>query len=75
MLILNEYVKEAILNRKTSYEIRRTSIETTGLITLLEDGLGKSAKGITSLPEVLKNLPLFETPRPIAQIYRLTGEL
>ena len=75
MLILNEYVKEAILNRKTSYEIRRTSIETTGLITLLEDGLSKAAKGMTTLSEVLKNLPLFEGPRPIAQINRLTGEL
>jgi type IV pilus assembly protein PilB len=75
MLVLNEYVKEAILNRKTSYEIRRTSIETTGLVTLLEDGLAKAAKGITSVPEVLRQLPLLEEPRSIAQINRLTGDM
>ena len=75
MLVLNEYVKEAILNRKTSYEIRRTSIETTGLITLLEDGIGKAARGITSIPEVLRSLPVLEVPRPIDQINRLTGDI
>jgi type IV pilus assembly protein PilB len=75
LLVLNEYVKEAILNRKTSYEIRRISIETTGLVTLLEDGIAKAAKGITSISEVLRHLPLLEAPRPIDQINRLLGEI
>jgi type IV pilus assembly protein PilB len=75
MLVLNEYVKEAILQRKTSYEVRRISIETTGLVTLLEDGLAKAAKGITSIPEVIRYLPLAEPPRPLHQIHRLIGEL
>ena len=74
MLVLNEYVKEAILNRKTSYQIRRISLETTGLVTLLEDGLAKAAKGTTSIQEVIRNLPLLEPPRSLEQIYRLTGE-
>jgi type IV pilus assembly protein PilB len=75
LLVLNEYVKDAILNRKTSYEIRRISIETTGLVTLLEDGLAKAARGITSIQEVLKQLPLLQPPRPLNQIYRLIGEV
>lgn len=75
MLILNEFIKEAILNRKTSYEIRRISIETTGLVTLLEDGMVKAAEGITSIPEVIRHLPLLETPRPLEQVYRLVGEI
>jgi type IV pilus assembly protein PilB len=74
MLILNEYVKDAILKRKTSYEIRRISLETTGLITLLEDGLVKAAKGQISIPEIIRNLPLLEPPRPLDQIQRLVGD-
>jgi len=74
LLVLNEYVKDAILKKKTSYEIRRISIETTDLITLQEDGIAKAAKGITSLSEVLRKLPLLEAPRPIDQINRLLGD-
>lgn len=74
LLVLNEYVKDAILTRKTSYEIRRISMETTGLVTLLEDGMGKAAQGAISLQEVMKNLPTLETPRPLDQILRLIGE-
>ena len=75
LLVLNEYVKDAILSRKTSYEIRRVSLETTGLVTLVEDGLAKAARGITSIQEVMKNLPLLEAPRPLEQIFRLVGDL
>jgi len=74
LLVLNEYVKDAILNRKTSYEIRRISIETTGLVTLLEDGIAKAARGVTSIQEVIKKLPLLEPPRPLDLIHKLTGE-
>lgn len=73
LLVLNESVKEAILERKTSYEIRRMSIETSGLVTLLEDGLAKAAKGIISISEVIGHLPVLEPPRPLEQIYRLLG--
>ena len=48
LLVLNEAVKEAVLARKTSYEIRRVSAETSGLVTLLEDGIVKAALGLTS---------------------------
>ncbi|MCU0595205.1 MAG: Flp pilus assembly complex ATPase component TadA [Desulfobacterota bacterium] len=75
ILILNEHVKEAIRKRKTSYAIRRISVETTGLVTLLEDGIVKAARGITSIPEVLRNLPLLDPPRPLDQIHRLIGEI
>jgi type IV pilus assembly protein PilB len=74
LLVLNEYVKEAIRQHKTSYEIRRISVETSGLVTLVEDGLAKAAKGVTSVPEVLRQLPILESPRPLDQILRLVGE-
>jgi type IV pilus assembly protein PilB len=49
-------------------------METTGLVTLLEDGLAKAARGITSIQEIMRTLPVLESPRPLEQIYRLTGE-
>ncbi len=74
LLVLNEMVKDAILNKRTSSEIRRISVETSGLITLLEDGLAKAAAGATSLQEVLRHLPRLGRPRPLKEIRRLVGE-
>jgi type IV pilus assembly protein PilB len=75
LLVLNELVKDAILNRRTSYEIRRISIESSGLVTLLEDGLYKASYGITSIQEVLRHLPRAAKPRPIEDVRRLLGPL
>jgi len=71
LLVLNEQVKDAILNRKASYDIRKISIETSGLITLLEDGFEKASRGLTTLAEVYRMLPRMEAPRPLAEIQRL----
>jgi type IV pilus assembly protein PilB len=73
LLVLNEIVKDAILGKKTSYEIRRVSTETSGLITLLEDGLTKAALGETSLQEVLRHLPRVSRPRSPHELSRLLG--
>jgi type IV pilus assembly protein PilB len=54
LLILNEPVKDAILNKKTSYDIRKISTETSGLVTLLEDGIVKAANGVTTIQEVFR---------------------
>ncbi len=72
LLVLDERVKEAILNRKASYDIRRISIECSGLVTLLEDGLEKASRGMTTVAEVLRMLPRNEKPRPLAEIRRLS---
>lgn len=74
LLVLNEMVRDAILSKKTSSEIRRISVETSGLITLLEDGIAKAAQGRTSIHEVLHNLPRLSKPRPLNEILRLIGE-
>jgi type IV pilus assembly protein PilB len=73
LLILNEQVKDAILNRKTSYEIRRISTETSGLITLLEDGIMKAVSGTTSIQEIFRSLPRVSKPRPVSELRRLLG--
>ena len=74
LLILEEQVRNAILEKKTSFDIRNISINHSGLITLLEDGLVKAAAGITTLDEILRCLPIFSPPRPLIEIRRLSGE-
>jgi type IV pilus assembly protein PilB len=73
LLILNEPVKDAVLNKKTNYEMRRISTETSGLITLLEDGLAKASKGATSIQEIFRSLPRVSKPRPIHELRRILG--
>lgn len=75
LLVLNEPVKEAILAKKTSSEIRRISVETSGLVTLLEDGIAKAAQGLTTPHELLRCLPRLGKPRSVREILRLVGEM
>ena len=73
MLILNEPVRDALIQRRTSHEIRRTCAESTGMVTLLEDGLVKAAQGLTSFEEIIRTLPRLDRPRPLAELNRLLG--
>lgn len=73
-LVLSEAVREAILERKTSAQIRRISVETSGLVTLLEDGLVKAAKGETTVAEIRRTLPRLSKPRNLQELRRLTGK-
>jgi len=73
MLVLNDFIKEAILKSQSSYELRQLAIESAGLITLMEDSLSKVSRGITSLDETFRCIPRLNPPRPIAEINRLLG--
>ncbi len=73
LLVLNEVVRTAILEKKTSHEIRELSIEHSGLMTLLEDGIVKAAAGITTIDEILRSLPKLNPPRPLGVLKRLSG--
>jgi type II secretory ATPase GspE/PulE/Tfp pilus assembly ATPase PilB-like protein len=54
LLEINEPVKEAILDRKTSSHIRLIARESAHLVSMAEDGFYKAARGITTLQEVLR---------------------
>lgn len=73
LLVMNEMVKNAILNNKSSYDIRKISIETSGMVTLLEDGLVKGARGLISMPEIITDLPRLGKPRSLAELRRVLG--
>ncbi|MCP3951659.1 MAG: Flp pilus assembly complex ATPase component [Desulfobacterales bacterium] len=74
MLVLNEPVRDAILERKTSHQIRQICIDTTGLVTLFEDGISKAAEGVTTIEEAIRCLPRLLRPRPLAEINHLLGK-
>ncbi len=73
LLVLNEQVKDAVLSKKTTYEIRKISMESSGLVTLIEDGIMKAVTGLTSIHEVFRSLPRVGKPRPIPELKRLLG--
>lgn len=68
-----ERVRDALIRRETSFEIRRICNESTGIISLLEGGIVKAAQGQTSFGEILRTLPRLEKPRPLAELHRLLG--
>lgn len=72
-LLMNENLSEAILQGKSSLEIRRLSIETAGLVTLFEDGLVKAAQGQVSVKEIITDLPKLGKPRPLSELHRILG--
>jgi len=57
MLLVNDMIRDAILARKTSGEIRRAARESSDLVTMREDGFYKVLKGITSFEEVSRVVP------------------
>ena len=73
LLILDEMVRNAILERRTSFDIRKIALESTGLVTLFEEGLVKASEGVTTLDEVIRCLPLVLKPRPLEETRRLLG--
>jgi type IV pilus assembly protein PilB len=73
LLVLDEMVRNAVLEQRTSFEIRNICIESSGLVTLLEDGIVKAADGITTLEEVLRCLPRLQPPRPLGELRRTLG--
>lgn len=73
LLVLDEAVRNAVIERKTSHQIRQLSIESGGLVTLFEDGILKADAGTTTLEEVLRCLPKLNRPRPLPEIRRLSG--
>ena len=53
LLVIDEQIRQRILNRASTAEIRRAAIE-AGMRTLREDGIEKALAGLTSMDEVRK---------------------
>ncbi|NVL90720.1 MAG: Flp pilus assembly complex ATPase component TadA [Desulfobacterales bacterium] len=54
IMVVNDAIRDAILARKTSTQIRHIAREKANLISMREDGFYKATLGITSLEEILR---------------------
>lgn len=59
ILVVDEPIKELILQRAMSYDIRRYARKHQGMRTMREEALIKAAQGVTSADEVLAHTELF----------------
>lgn len=73
LLVLNEAVREAILERKTSHEVRQISCESTELLSLMEDGMYKVLQDLTTVEEVYRIAPRSPSNRSVEEISKLMG--
>ena len=53
ILVIDDVVRDLILNRETPHVIAKKAKETQNFKTLVEDGVDKVEKGLTSVEEVL----------------------
>jgi type IV pilus assembly protein PilB len=72
MLVMEEAIRDAVLQKRASYDLRRLCIEECGLVTLLEDSISKVLKGLTTIDEVRKHIPYTAKPRGIETILGFT---
>jgi len=74
LLVLNDPVREAILERKTSHEVRDISCATTKLLSLMENGMYKVLKGMTTVEEVYRITPRTSSKRTVGEVIELMEE-
>jgi type IV pilus assembly protein PilB len=77
LLMINDSVREAILARRTSSEIRAIARTRAHLVSLREDGLYKAVKGVTTLEEIERVVPQYDDEtarRSVAQLLELCGD-
>jgi len=51
---VDEHIRELVVNKAQSWEIKQYAVEQLGMTTLRQDGLKKAAMGLTTLEEVLQ---------------------
>jgi type IV pilus assembly protein PilB len=75
LLILNEAIRDAILGRHTSSQIRLVAREQAALVSMREDGFYKATQGVTTLEEIMRVVFHHESdavaPRSAKQIIAL----
>jgi general secretion pathway protein E len=52
--MIDDHIRDLIVSRAQSWEIKEHAVKNLGMITLRDDGLRKASMGITSLDEVLR---------------------
>ena len=69
----NDPIRQAILERRPSYEIREIVTRETEFLSMKEIGVVQTLRGQTTFEEVLHQVPRLSTPRPIDKLFELSG--
>jgi type IV pilus assembly protein PilB len=68
LLVMDDGLREAIVQKRPAHELRRLAFESPGFICLQEDGIAKALRGETTFSEVAENCPRSKTVRPLARL-------
>lgn len=75
LLVVNEAIRDALLNHKTLTQLRVIAREEAKMISMREDGFYKAANGITTLEEIIRVVFHNESddlaPRSVEEVMRL----
>jgi type IV pilus assembly protein PilB len=71
LLVLNDPLRDALLQKRSAHDIRRIAQEVPGFVSLQEDGVAKALRGDTTLAEVAANCPRRPVVRPFRQLLEM----
>jgi type IV pilus assembly protein PilB len=71
LLVLTDPLRDAILQKRSTHEIRALVQSSPGFVSLQEDGIAKALRGQTTLAEVASNCPRRYTVRPLRQLLEM----
>jgi len=71
LLVMNDALRDAVIQRKTPYELRKLAQEMPGFYSTQEDGLAKALRGLTTLSEVIANCPRVPLNRRLRQLQEI----
>jgi len=70
--VLNDDVKQGLLEQRPAHIIRKMCTESTGLISMRDDAIEKVVRGLTTFDEVIKNTPHTFEMRELNEIMALS---
>jgi len=68
VLVPDDRFRQAVLERRSSSELRALARDLPEFLTIQEDGILKAMAGVTSLQEVIENAPRDTGARPLSQL-------
>lgn len=71
LLVMNDALRDAVIQRKTPHELRKLAQEMPGFYSTQEDGLAKALRGLTTLSEVIANCPRVPLNRRLRQLQEI----
>ena len=73
LLVMTDELRDGIIQRLPSHELRRMAAEAPSFVHLQEDGVLKSIQSETTFAEVLDNTPRVQAVRPIRDLMEIYG--